>query len=264
MEVFIVCKKNGVLYFKDIHSFQTRNSSTFKCIEEADKIYNWPDFNMIIHTGDNSRTEQYGYAKPTFYRLIPDFNFHAWPEVGINDYETTVQEMMLAGNEPPLCEKAGWVGNVNTNVNRKKLLDYGKKYPTLFDIISMKWLPMGEKINAINYLSMVDLVKKYAFLIDIEGNGYSGRLKFLLWSRRPVLMVERPYKEYFFKHLVAWTHYIPVKRNLSDLHFKMNWCLKNKSSAAKIAANALEFSKKHLTREACYAEWNRVIHALPK
>ena len=111
---------------------------------------------------------------------------------------------------------------------------------------------------------MVDLVKKYAFLIDIEGIGYSGRLKFLLWSQRPVLLVERPYKEYFFKDLIAWTHYIPVKRNLSDLFFKMNWCLKNKSRVAKIAANALEFSKKHLTREACYAEWDRVIQALPK
>jgi hypothetical protein len=261
MEVFLVCKKDGTLYFKDIHSFQTRNISTFKCIEEADKIYNWPDFNMIIHTGDNTKPHQYGYAKTTFYRLIPDFNFHAWPEVGINDYETTLQEMMMAGNEPPLCEKAGWVGNVNTNANRKKLLGYGKKYPILFDIISIKWLPMGDTID---YISMVDLVKKYGFLIDIEGNGYSGRLKFLLWSQRPVLLVERPYKEYFFKDLIAWTHYIPVKRNLSDLHFKMNWCLKNKSSAAKIAANALEFSKKHLTREACYAEWDRVIQTLPK
>lgn len=265
MEAFVVYKKDGILHFKDIRGFQSRNASTFKCIEEADKIYNWPDFSLMIHTGDNCASQNYGYAKPRIYRLVPDFNFHAWPEVGINDYETTINEMTLAGSLPATTNKAGWVGNINTNNIRKKLLVYGIKYPTMFDIISTKWLPMnGEEINAINYVTMTDLVKKYSFLIDVEGYGYSGRLKFLLWSQRPVLLVDRPYKEYFFKYLVAWTHYIPVKRDLSDLYFMTEWCLKNPSRVEEIARNALEFSKKYLTREACYAEWNNVIQTLPK
>jgi glycosyltransferase involved in cell wall biosynthesis len=108
------------------------------------------------------------------------------------------------------------------------------------------------------------LVKKYSFLIDVEGYGYSGRLKYLLWSQRPVLLIDRPYKEYFFQHLKEWEHYIPVKRDLSDLVEKMKWCFSNTEKATQIAQNALEFSKKHLTREACYAKWNDLIHSLPK
>jgi len=84
-------------------------------------------------------------------------------------------------------------------------------------------------------------------------------LKYFLWSNRPVLLVDRPYKEYFFEHLKEWEHYIPVKRNLSDLMPKIVWCFKNPEKAKEIAANALEFSKTHLTREACYSRWNEII-----
>jgi hypothetical protein len=66
-------------------------------------------------------------------------------------------------------------------------------------------------LNGTNYIHTADLVKKYSILIDIEGCGYSARFKHLLWSHRPVLFVDRPYTEYFFKYLKEWEHYIPVK-----------------------------------------------------
>lgn len=94
------------------------------------------------------------------------------------------------------------------------------------------------------------MVKTYSILIDIEGNGYSGRLKYLLWTLIPLLFVDRPYKEYFFEFLEEWKHYIPVKRDLSDLVEKTELCLLNYSRAQEIAKNAYEFSKKYLTREA--------------
>jgi hypothetical protein len=46
-------KKEGILQFKDLGGYQTRNASTFWCISEADKIFNWDDFDeIVIHTGD--------------------------------------------------------------------------------------------------------------------------------------------------------------------------------------------------------------------
>ena len=79
------------------------------------------------------------------------------------------------------------------------------------------------------------MVKKYSAVIDIEGNGYSGRLKHLLWSHRPVLLIDRPHKEYFFKYLKEWIHYVPVKRDMSDLVEKTRWVLNNYEEAKKIA-----------------------------
>lgn len=74
--------------------------------------------------------------------------------------------------------------------------------------------------------------------------------------------MDRPYKEYFFEHLKEWEHYIPVKRDLSDLTEKVDWCFDNPEKVAEIATNALEFSKQHLTREACYSRWNEIIEKL--
>ena len=264
-DAFVAYKKNGKLFFINIHGTQTRNASTMKCMYEADKIYNWPDFMMKIRTCDSCAFDEYGYSKNSLHKLVPDFNFWAWPEVGINNYSVTVNEIMNAGNEPATFEKIGWIGNINTSDIRKNLFLYGKKNPTILDVISMEWSNSGTtKLNATHYLSMTDLVKKYSFLIDVEGYGYSGRLKYLLWSQRPVLLVDRPYKEYFFQHLKEWEHYIPVKRNLTDLMEKIKWCFTNTEKANRIAQNALEFSKKHLTREACYAKWNDIVHSLPK
>lgn len=68
-------------------------------------------------------------------------------------------------------------------------------------------------------------MKDYSILLDIEGGGYSARLKYLLLSNKPLLIVNRPYKEFFFKNLQEYVHYIPVKRDLSDLIDKTKWIL---------------------------------------
>lgn len=73
------------------------------------------------------------------------------------------------------------------------------------------------------------------------------------------MLVDRPGKEYFFEFLEEWRHYIPVKRDLSDLVEKAKWCIDNYDQAKQIAENAYEFSKKYLTRDACYEQWNKII-----
>jgi hypothetical protein len=259
---FLVSKKDGDLIFKDLGGYETRNPSTFWCIQQADKIYNWNDFNEIkINTDDENSGNDYSYCKINDYNnLIPDFNFHAWPQVGIDDYEIFINQIDNNGLKPFEINKVGWIGNINTNFRRKILFDIGQNNNELFDIFSMNWFGSGSKsLNSTKYISTPDLVKKYSMLIDIEGSGYSGRLKHLLWSHRPLLFVDRPYKEYFFEFLKEWEHFIPVKRDMTDLIEKTKWCLENYDKALQIAENAYQFSKIHLTRKACYEKWNNII-----
>lgn len=260
---FCVSKINGKLNFKDLGGYETRNPSTFWCIQKADEKYNWNDFNeIIIHTGDyENNNNYYTYSKQSNYNnLIPDFNFHSWPQVGINDYEKFVKEIDNAGLKNYEINKVGWIGNTKTNIMRKKLLEIGDNNKELFDIFDMFWIQSKNvNLNSSKYISTPELVQKYSILIDIEGNGYSGRLKHLLWSHRPLLLVDRPHKEFFFEFLKEWEHYIPVKRDLSDLIEKTKWCLDNYDKALIIAENAFQFSKLYLTRDACYDKWNNII-----
>ena len=103
------------------------------------------------------------------------------------------------------------------------------------------------------------MAKTHYILIDIEGNGYYGRLKHLLWLHRPLLLVDRQHKDFFCEFLKEWGHYIPIKRDLSDLIEKTEWCLTNYDNALIIAENAYKFSNLYLTRDACYAKWNDII-----
>jgi hypothetical protein len=261
---FSFSKKNGQLNFIDFGGYESRNPSTIWCIQKADEKYNWNDFNEIkIYTGDyENNNNDFTYSKQNSYnKLVPDFNFHSWPQVGINDYEIFVKEIDNAGLNNYQINKVGWIGNPDTNFRRIQLLQIGDNNKDLFDFFGMNWLPShgNMMLNSTIYISTPELVKRYSILIDIEGNGYSGRLKHLLWSHRPLLIVDRPHKEYFFEFLKEWEHYIPVKRDLSDLIEKTKWCLDNYHNALQIAENAYNFSKIHLTRDACNDKWNNIV-----
>ena len=254
-------KKEGNLIFNIFGGYQTRNVSTMWCIEQADKIYKWNDFTEIkIHTGDYESSENdYTYTKKNSYQnVVPDFNFELWQQAGINDYEEFIKQIDVQGLLGFDINKVGWIGNPDTNPYRYRMLEIGEGNKDIFDFFVMNWNKPS------NYISTPDLVKKYSMLIDIEGNGYSGRLKHLLHSHRPLLLVDRPHKEYFFEYLKEWEHYIPVKRDLSDLIEKTKWCIDNYDKALQIAENAYQFSKIHLTRNACYEKWNNVIMDISK
>jgi hypothetical protein len=267
---FSVKKEHGVLSWNDFSGWETRNASTFWCMQQADAVYKWSDFKEItIHTGDfESNADEYTYSKKYSYnRLVPDFNFHSWPQVGIDNYESFVQEIDKAGRYKYYLNKVGWIGNSNTNQHRKILLDIGRERRDLFDIFDCgNWWkdedPNVVKLHSHAYISTPDLVQLYSILIDIEGGGYSGRLKHLLWSHRPVLLVDRPHKEFFYEHLIPWEHYIPVQRDLSDLVYQTEWCLDNYEDALEIAENAYQFSKKYLSMDACHKQWNTIIQSL--
>jgi hypothetical protein len=263
---FTVKKESGNLIFNDLGGYETRNPSTIWCIQEADKLYHWNDFTEItIKTGDYENNEDdYTYSKQYHYNtLVPDFNFHAWPQVGIDDYIEFVKEIDQSGLQHYEVNKVGWIGNTNTNYRRRVLLEIGNKHKDIFDFFDCGnwWInPDSVKLNNYMYIYTPDLVKKYSMLIDIEGGGYSGRLKHLLWSHRPLLLVDRPHNEYFFEFLKEWEHYIPVKRDLSDLVEKTKWCIENYEEALQIAERAYQFSQLYLTRDACYKQWNSIIN----
>lgn len=179
----------------------------------------------------------------------------------ILNYNDTISEIDKHGLNPFKINKVGWVGAISHKY-RKTLIEIGKENMEFFDFYEMEWI---HNINFIDlkpstlFIPLPKLVETYSILIDIQGSGYSGRLKTLLWSHRPVLLVDRKYKEYFYEYLKAWEHYIPVSEDLSDLIEKTQWCLNNYDEALKIAENAYQFAKVYLTREACYEKWNTII-----
>ena len=109
-------------------------------------------------------------------------------------------------------------------------------------------------------MSLVAQVQRWAAMVDVEGNGYSGRLKILLFSRRVVLLVQRPWSEFFQRHLQPWEHYVPVRRDLSDLKTRLQWVRAHPRRAQLIALRAYKFAQARLRLSDALAEWRRVLN----
>jgi hypothetical protein len=181
---------------------------------------------------------------------VPDFIFINWRETGLYDYDDTVIDIASAGQAEPIYDKLFWIGALS-HPTRKTLMEISEKDPRI-EAISMDWKrQLGKEVtvkDATTYVSLKDHTK-YKYLIDIQGNGYSGRVKMLLFSGRPLFLVERPLKEWYYDGLKAYEHYIPVKEDLSDLESQLDWAESHEKEAKMIALNAQKFAIENLMHE---------------
>jgi hypothetical protein len=227
-------------------------------LKTAEKYEDYGVEKMKYNCGDrgneNPEVKEYSmcYNKniPELKKLCgPDWVFYHWPSANIQSFENTKNEIIKASQEPPTINKVGWYGNIYCGGFMRPLLyQYGQQYPEILDIFHI--FPIEGKINekCPNYLSLTDLIK-YKYLIDIEGNGYSGRLKWLLYSKRPIFVIDRTYIEYFYDDLIPYKHYIPVRMDLSDLLEKVEWAETHYNEALQIAQNAYEFAVENFTED---------------
>jgi hypothetical protein len=149
--------------------------------------------------------------------------------------------LSLAGLQTPKFNKAVWRGNVNSSKRvRSALLKIGEN----------KFIDCADTGNLINesekFIPFVNQVSDYKFLINLSSYGYSKRLKYMMFSRRPVLIADRDYKEWFWPMLKPWVHYVPVKRDLSDLTENIKLLNSEENVASQIASNAYSFAINNL------------------
>lgn len=267
---FTVKKEGGKLEFK-VHNtgYETRNESVMNLIKWTDEKYNLPDFKpIVIGTGDSKGQQvkkvQYTFSSKDGEKTIPDFNFDHWRQVRLFNYEKVSEELNNIDLNKYEEKKVGWIGSCRTSRIRHKAYMRGQQFPNMFDIqdsgswVTKKKTDVLEAGNK-NFMSIKELAEKYAILIDIEGFGYSGRLKYLFHTGRPILLVDRPYKEFFFKDLEPYVHYIPVDRHLRNLVKQTDWTIRNYDRARKIGMNGRHFAKNYLTRDNALEEYKNIF-----
>lgn len=238
--------------------FQSRGENTLRMVEDAmrhrfDKGRP-EDFNLIIHTGDfpeDIKKNNFYYCcanRDDITNVIPDYAFYSWKEAGINQFDVVVKEITAASRKKYIYDKLFWIGNIFMNKNRKILMDLGLMYCEKLDI---KHTEVDRHIldrDGSTYVSLIDHCQ-YKYLLDVEGIGYSGRLKFLLFSGRLLFIQERRWKEYFHFDLIPYEHFIPVKNDLSDLILKLEEVEGNAELYERITSNAMRFAQAHLNYE---------------
>ena len=80
---------------------------------------------------------------------------------------------------------------------------------------------------------------QYRYLLDIDGwsNSWSGCFRKLL-SGSLLFKVESDWEQWYYDKIRPWEHYVPVKKDISDLEEKVSWAIENDSEARAISENA--------------------------
>ena len=268
------------LQIKDYEGWSNRNQLMIELLLLMFKRYKRHFLNkrikLIIYTGDRPEDaleyQQLGkiFAFSTTEETqdkvipIPDFIYIGWTEVGINSWKELIsqcEEKSTLSYENPQCF---WIGNTKTHSTREHLVELSKEYPELLTAIDMNWndengIEVKEGVKASRYVSIPDHAN-YKSLIDIQGRGWSGRLKLLMHLGRPVFIVKRPYLEFFFPYLEPYKHYIPVKEDLSDLIEQIEWLNNNPSTYDYIAQETKLFAQNFLNKDFAIEQLFNVVY----
>jgi len=272
------------LQVKDRGGYQSRHPATLSILREVFLTYA-PDFaglsfdfflcsfdnpescnalaDVVPHVLTYSVTDA---CRPNII-AVPDFIYGGWPEAGITDYTATAAAIAEAGQQPPQQDKVFWIGNPLMDESRLRLLEIGQEHPDLMEFIGMNWLPpttgTDTRLPASHYVSLPDHAA-YSMLLDIRGAGYSGRLKLLMQAGRPVFLVERPFREFFYDQLRPFEHYVPVRADLSDLVTRVAEVKASPELARKLGAGAAAFAAEYLTRAYALRYWRDVLVSIGK
>jgi len=197
----------------------------------------------------------------------PDYTFHSWPSVNIHSFDAVVREIKLASKRPPTIDKVGWFGNIHSALSdvpeystRHLLYFIGQQHKNLFDIVHVYPRPGGIIDNQVSTYKSLPEMLAYKYLIDIGGNGWSARLKFILFSKRPLLVVDRHYVDYWYEDLIPYVHYVPVKMDLSNLLEQTSWMNENYEECLKMAQAAYQYAVANFTHAKILERVHRVHH----
>ncbi|KAF8208816.1 glycosyl transferase family 90-domain-containing protein [Mycena galopus ATCC 62051] len=107
-------------------------------------------------------------------------------------------------------------------------------------------------------------IYKYKYLLDLDGNTFSGRYLGLLKSGSLVFK-STVFNEFFNDWLRPYEHYIPVLPDLSDVVEKVEWAIANEAEARRIQESGKAFTERVMTDDQndCYfamvlLEWARL------
>lgn len=208
----------------------------------ADLLFPTPD--------DISRIAQENKSSPVFFRhdFMRDYSFipseKKWVDkidiaifrgsstgrgCTIKDNIRLKLANMYKGNESHLN-----VGITKWNCRIKNDLGTLKK-------IEPEKLPFG-LVEQMSYFTQ----SEYRYIIHVQGHACAYRLSIELSLGVVILLVKGEYKMWFSDKLIEYTHYIPVKEDLSDLLKQIDWCRKRPKKCGKIVENCKKFYNENL------------------
>lgn len=100
---------------------------------------------------------------------------------------------------------------------------------------------------------------KYKYIINVDGHVSAFRLKSELGMGCCILLVESEYKLWFSEMIYPYVHYVPVKKDMSDMLEIIQWCRDNDEKCKKISESAKHFYDKYLQKDGVLDYFQKIL-----
>ncbi|XP_078477896.1 LOW QUALITY PROTEIN: protein O-glucosyltransferase 3 [Lampetra planeri] len=172
--------------------------------------------------------------------------------------------LSVQGNTgPPWANKngPGFFAARDSREERLQLVSLSKKNPDLLDAGITGWFFFRDREKQVGKAPLVGFFDffKFKYQVNIDGTVAANRFPYLMLGDSLVLKQDSQYYEHFYSALEAGEHYVPVKRNLSDLLEKIKWAKQNDREAREIARVGQAAARELLQPSRLYCYYYKVL-----
>jgi hypothetical protein len=248
---------------------EIRVSHTATAISEILKRAQLPDMEFIITMHDALDREKlsvpvFAFAKnpseaPNIV-LMPDFE-------ALSGNAEVLKEVEIGASLYPWHKKrnvAVWrgatTGGIFTKDNflefpRSQMITMSLKYPKLINARYTSLVQCNDcdevKRRYTSYFGDSFPVRdhlrcKYQLLVDGNTCAYA-RAYWQLFSQCVVFKQESPAVQWYYRCLQPYVHYVPIKKDLSDLHEAVAWAINHDKECLEISKRAYDFASSNIT-----------------
>jgi protein glucosyltransferase len=130
---------------------------------------------------------------------------------------------------------------------------YMTQLPLDYQSLIKKMLPMAPFLSPPEHLGF-----KYLICMDGNTSSYPG-LHWRLLSNSAVMKQESHYIQWYYRGLVPYREFFPIKADLSNLKESIEYLKAHDEIAEQIAKSGQEFAEKNLSIDACYYYLDKVL-----
>lgn len=145
-------------------------------------------------------------------------------------------------------------GITEWNLRARKL--QGSQYLRTIEVDTLG-IPLVQRMSP-------DKQSEFKYLINVDGHVSAFRLSRELNMGSVLFIADSPYKMWFHSLLVPYTHYIPVKSDLSDLIDRIRWAKANDAQCKIITENARLFYQTYLKKDGALNYMQKLLVDLKK
>jgi hypothetical protein len=249
-------------YMSDLILRSVTNKATLPDMEFIVQVSDWPQDRNSSHTDS---FPFFSWCGSEFYRDI------VWPQYDLLRH--TIQAMDRVSLDMIMIQESygipwderiskGFFRGRDSNAGRLDLVRDHRTNTDLFNVSLTHFFfhqydeelygPKTQRISLTDFF-------KYKYQINIDGTVAAYRFPFLMVGGSLILKQDSEYYEHFYHQLNPWEHYVPLKKDLSDVREKLEWALSHDEEARKIAENAYRFAVENLLPDKLYCYMYRLL-----